>query len=93
MEKKEEKALRKLISKIRPLKTGDQVLFLEDMSFYNEKGDKIVVKKGTKGYVFLKNPKILILHIYEKRYRGLIFELYKDNWDKLLVIGRGEEDE
>ena len=93
MKEKEEKVLRKLISKINPLRTGDQVLFLEDVPFYNGQGAKVIVKKGTKGYVFLKNPKILILHIYEKRYRGLIFELYKDNWDKLLVIGRGEEDE
>jgi len=89
LKKKERKALHKLLEKIRPFERGDEVEFLEDMAFWNNLGEKRIVKNGTKAYVFSKTEDALILHIYEKRYRGLSFEVTKKNWDKLLLIRGG----
>jgi len=63
LKEKEEKVLRKLISKINPLRTGDQVLFLEDVPFYNGQGAKVIVKKGTLAKIKRVDEKFLTLKL------------------------------
>ena len=84
-------ALGKLLRKIRPLREGDQVEFLEDVTFYNIIGNKIMVKRGTRAYIFLKDHHVLVLQVNEKKYRGLSFALSRENWDKVILVRGGEQ--